>query len=141
MKKIFHSCKSSQNTRKDRIFRIGERHYLFRISEHCPHFVGSALAAWGDYCRFPKKSGADTFYKKQDLIRRKPLTETPRHGDKFSLGTPTSSSASAPHSADSTARPPNPVRQNAVPTLALVGFKGVLNAMKYQKFMPAPLTV
>jgi hypothetical protein len=27
------------------------------------------------------------------------------------------------------------VRQNAVPTLALAGFKGVLNAMKYQKFM------
>jgi hypothetical protein len=31
-------------------------------------------------------------------LRRKPLTETPRHGENFSTGTPTSSSASAPQS-------------------------------------------
>ena len=31
----------------------------------------------------------------QRVSRRKPLTETPRHGEKFPLGTPTSSSASS----------------------------------------------
>ena len=35
---------------------------------------------------------------------RKPLTE-PRYGEKFSTGTPTSSSASAPHSDDTAATP------------------------------------
>jgi hypothetical protein len=46
-------------------------------SGHCPNFVSSALAARGDYRRVAKKSGADTFPKKQELICRKPLTETP----------------------------------------------------------------
>ena len=64
----------------------------------------SALAAWGDYCRVPKKSGADTFSKKQELIRRKPLTEKQRHGEKFSPGTLTPSSASATFCDDSTAK-------------------------------------
>jgi hypothetical protein len=68
-------------------------------------------------------------------LRRKPLTETPRHGENFSAGTPTSSSASAPRSDDSVATPPNPVRQNARPILALAGFKRVI---KYQEFMPDP---
>ncbi|MEI8284587.1 MAG: sigma factor [bacterium] len=36
-------------------------------------------------------------------LRRKPLTETPRHGEKFSVGTPTSSSATAPQSKTSMA--------------------------------------
>jgi hypothetical protein len=44
-------------------------------------------------------------------LRGKPLTEQ-RHGEKFSAGTPPSS-ASAPHSNDTAATPPNPVRQNA----------------------------
>jgi hypothetical protein len=65
-------------------------------------------------------------------LRRKPLTETPRHGEKFSTGTPTSSSASAPRSYDSAATPPNPVRQNGVAFFALAGFKGVISAIKYQ---------
>ena len=39
--------------------------------------VSSTLAARGDYRRVAKKSGADTFPKKQELICRKPLTETP----------------------------------------------------------------
>ena len=59
----------------------------------------------------------------------KPLTETPRHGENFSTGTPTSSSASALHSDDAAVNPPNPVRQNARPVLALAGFKRVI---KYQ---------
>jgi hypothetical protein len=58
------------------MFRIGERHYLFRVSKHCPHFVSNTLATWGDYCRVAKKSGADTFSKDEEVIRRKPLTET-----------------------------------------------------------------
>jgi hypothetical protein len=35
-----------------------------------PHFVRSALSARGDYCRVPKKSGANTFPKNKELIRR-----------------------------------------------------------------------
>jgi hypothetical protein len=45
-----------------------------------------------------------------------------RHGEKFSTGTQTSSSASAPHSDESSATPPNPVRQNAERILAFAGF-------------------
>jgi hypothetical protein len=67
-------------------------------------------------------------------LRRKPLTETPRHGEKLSTGTPTSSSASAPHSDDTTETPRNPILQSAEPIFALAGFKGVLNAIKYQEF-------
>ena len=33
----------------------------------CMHFVRSTLAARGDYCRVPKKSGADTFHKRKEL--------------------------------------------------------------------------
>ena len=48
-------------------------------------------------------------------LRRKPLTETPRHGENFSPGTLTPSSASATFCDDSTAKPRNPMRQNAKP--------------------------
>ena len=34
--------------------------------------------------------------------------------------------------------PPNPVCQNAVPILALDGFKRVIIFFKYQEFMPGP---
>jgi hypothetical protein len=61
----------------------------------------------------------------QRVSQRKPLTETPRHGEKILLGTPTSSSASANLSDDSAARPLNPVRQNTVPIHALLGFKRI----------------
>ena len=71
-------------------------------------------------------------------LRRKPLTETPRHGEKFSVGTPTPSSASATLSDDTAANPPNPARQNAEPILALAGFKRGLKEIKYQLFMPDP---
>ena len=53
-------------------------------SGHWRRRVRSTLAARGDYCRVPKKSGADTFPKRKVLICRKPLTETPRHGERFS---------------------------------------------------------
>jgi hypothetical protein len=56
-------------------------------SGHCPHFVSSGLAARGDYCRVPKKSGTAPS-KNQELIQRKPLTEPPRNEEKFSPGTP-----------------------------------------------------
>ena len=82
-------------------------------SGHCPNFVSSALAARGDYRRVAKKSGADTFPKRQELTQRKPLTETQRHREKFSAGTLTSSSASAPLCDSFTPTPPNPARQNA----------------------------
>jgi hypothetical protein len=62
-------------------------------------------------------------------------TKTPRHEKQFSAGTPTSSSASSPHSNDTATKPPNPVRQNARPMLALAGFKSVLKAIKYQKML------
>jgi hypothetical protein len=39
-------------------------------------------------------------------LRGKPLPEPPRRGENFANGTPTSSSASATHSDDSTAKPP-----------------------------------
>ena len=68
-------------------------------------------------------------------LQGKPLTETPRHGEKLSAGTPTSSSASAPHSDDTVATLPNPMRQNARPILGFDGFKSVI---KYQEFMPDP---
>jgi hypothetical protein len=55
-----------------------------------------------------------------------------------SAGTPTSSSASTPHSYDTEATPPSPVRQNAEPIPALDGFKRVLKEIKYQLFMPDP---
>jgi hypothetical protein len=91
-------------------------------SGHWRRRVSSTLAARGDYCRVAKKSGADTFPKNKELTQRKPLTETPRHGESFSTGTPTSSSASAPHSDDTAATLPNPVHQNAGPILAIYGF-------------------
>ncbi len=71
-------------------------------------------------------------------LRGKPLTETPRHGEKLSTGTPPSSSAQALHSDDTASTPPNPVRQNAGPILARAGFKRVINMIKYQQFMPDP---
>ena len=55
-----------------------------------------------------------------------------------SAGTTTSSSASTPHSHDTEATPPSPVRQNAEPIPALAGFKCVLKEIKYQLFMPDP---
>jgi hypothetical protein len=58
-------------------------------------------------------------------LRGNPLTEAREDGEKFSLGTPTSSSASATLSDDSTQTPQNPMRQNAGPILALAGFKGI----------------
>ena len=70
-------------------------------------------------------------------LRGKPLTEQ-RHGEKFSAGTPTSSSAPAILSDDSTATQRNPVCQNARPILALAGFKRVIRVINYQKFMPDP---
>ena len=53
-------------------------------SGHWRRRVRSTLAARGDYCRVPKKSGANTFPKNQELFRRKPLAETPSHGERFS---------------------------------------------------------
>jgi hypothetical protein len=47
------------------------------------------------------------------------------HGEKFSLGTPTSSSASSPFRDDSTETPRNPIPQNTMPILALAGFKRI----------------
>jgi hypothetical protein len=76
------------------------------------------------------------FLNQAQTLRRKPLTETPRHGEKFSTGTPTPSSASAPHSNDTATKPPNPTRQNAGPMLALAGFKRVISVIKNQEFMP-----
>ena len=61
----------------------------------------------------------------QRVSRRKPLTETPRHGEKFLLGTPTSSTASSPLRDDSTETPRNPIPQNTVPFLALAGLKRI----------------
>jgi hypothetical protein len=54
------------------------------------------------------------------------------------VGTPTSSSASATLSDDSTATPPNPMRQNAGPIRALAGFKRLIGVIKYQELMPDP---
>ena len=54
-----------------------------------------------------------------------PLTEALRHGEKFLLGTPASSSASANLSDDATETPRNPVRQNARQILVLLGFKRI----------------
>jgi hypothetical protein len=71
-------------------------------------------------------------------LRRKPLTETPRHEEKFSPGTLTPSSASAPLCDSFTPTPPNPARQNAGPFLALAGFKGAVRAIKHQELMPDP---
>ena len=48
-----------------------------------------------------------------------------RHGEKFLLGTPTSSSASSPLRDDSTETPRNPIPQNTVPFLALAGLKRI----------------
>ena len=62
-------------------------------SGHWRRRVSSALAARGDYCRVPKKSGADTFPKRQELICRKPLTETPRHGERNTQKTKKGSSS------------------------------------------------
>ena len=80
------------------------------------------------------------FLNQDQTPRRKPLTETQRHGENFSAGTPTSSSASALHSDETTATPPNPIRQNTVPILALAEFKRLLNAIKYQEFVPLSLS-
>jgi len=49
--------------------------------------------------------------------------------------------ASATLCDDSTATPPNPVRQNAGPILAFDGFKRVISVIKYQEFMLPPLTI
>jgi len=57
---------------------------------------------------------------------------------KVSTGTPTSSSALAPHSDDTAETPRNPARQNARPILALAGFKSVISVIKYQEFTPDP---
>ena len=56
----------------------------------------------------------------------------PRHGKKLSTGTPTSSLASAPHSDDTAATPPNQAHQNTVPILVLYEFKRVLKGIAYQ---------
>jgi len=61
-----------------------------------------------------------------------------RHGEKFSLGTLTPSSASATFCDESTATPRNPARQNAGPFLGLPEFKCVLEAISYQELMPDP---
>jgi hypothetical protein len=61
-----------------------------------------------------------------------------RHREKFSSGTPTSSSASATFCDDSTATPPNPMRQNAGPIHAFAGFKRLISVIKYQELMPDP---
>jgi hypothetical protein len=58
-------------------------------------------------------------------LRGNPLTEARGHGEKFSLGTLTSSSASATLCDDSTETPQNPIPQNTVPILALAGFKRI----------------
>jgi hypothetical protein len=58
-------------------------------------------------------------------LRGNPLTEARGHGEKFSLGTPTSSSASATLCEDSKETPQNPIPQNTVPILALAGFKRI----------------
>jgi hypothetical protein len=58
-------------------------------------------------------------------LRGNPLTEARGHGEKFSLGTPTSSSASATLREDSKETPQNPIPQNTVPILALAGFKRI----------------
>jgi hypothetical protein len=50
-----------------------------------------------------------------------------RYEEKFLAGTPTSSSALAPHSDDTEETPRNPVRQNARPILALAGFKRLIS--------------
>jgi hypothetical protein len=71
-------------------------------------------------------------------LRRKPLTEPPRREEKFSAGTPTSSSASATFCDDSTATPPNPVRQNAEQIRAFACFKRLISVIKYQELMPDP---
>jgi hypothetical protein len=73
--------------------------------------------------------GLTTLYHGVTKIRRK-----------VSAGTPTSSSALAPHSDDTEETPRNPVRQNARPILALAGFKRVISMIKYQEFMLTPLT-
>jgi hypothetical protein len=86
---------------------------------------------------FFKPSSIVTAFPPHRLLR-KPLTETPRHRENFSTGTPTSSSASAPHSDDTAATPRNPVRQNARPILGFDGFKSVISVIKYQEFMPDP---
>ena len=67
-----------------------------------------------------------------------PLTETQRHGEKFLLGTPTSSSASSPLRDDYTETPHYPIPQTTVPFLPLDGFKRLISVIKYQEFMPDP---
>jgi len=74
-------------------------------------------------------------------LQGKPLTETPRHGENFSPGTPTSSSASATHSDDTAESPPKQVRQNAMQIFVFDGFKRVLSVIKCQEFMPDPSDV
>jgi hypothetical protein len=78
---------------KAAVLLVGAGTLFVSHSGHSPHFVGCALPARGDYCKVAKKSGANTISKKHELICRKPLTEPPRHREKFSTGTPTSSSA------------------------------------------------
>jgi hypothetical protein len=86
---------------------------------------------------FFKPSSNATAFPPQRL-RRKPLTETPRHAENFSAGTPTSSSASATHSDDTAESPPKQVRQNAMQIFVFDGFKRVLSVIKCQEFMPDP---
>ena len=88
--------------------------------------------------RLPRSTPCHGDHHRGRPFWRKPLTETQRHGEKFSPGPPTSSSASAILSDDSTATPPNPVRQNAEQILALAGFKRLISVIKYQELMPDP---
>ena len=61
-----------------------------------------------------------------------------RHGENFSPGTLTPSSASATHSDETSATPANPMRQNAGRILAIVGFKRLISVIKYQELTPDP---
>jgi hypothetical protein len=87
------------------------------------------------------KPSSNTMALPPHRLRRKPLTETPRHREKFSVGTPTSSSASAPHSDETAATLPNPVRQNAEPNLAFDALKRLLNTIKYHQFIIKKLNI
>ena len=84
------------------------------------HLIGLAMEKATPKFQNMSLCGTDPFHVR---LRRKPLTETPRHGEKFLLGTPTSSSASSPLRDDPTENPRNPIPQTTVPILALAGFK------------------
>jgi hypothetical protein len=93
---------------------------MARISRHY-HDLEQALRSAPDL---------DHFVDPDEMIGLSRRHQT--HGEKFSAGTPSSSSASAPHSDDTAETPRNPVRQNARPILAFDVFTGMLNAIKYQ---------